>query len=59
MTEIIKCPTCKKEAKPTGKEWKQNVFEVKSFECIECKKKFKAYYWNKQLSHTVPRSKPN
>ncbi|MEM3526040.1 MAG: hypothetical protein QXV37_01375 [Candidatus Jordarchaeaceae archaeon] len=53
---MIKCPDCGKEASFI-KEWNYSVFHVKLFHCPKCDKKFKAYYKEGKLSHTIPKSK--
>jgi transcriptional regulator NrdR family protein len=53
----MKCPICRKEATDTRKEWDYSVFHVKLFNCNNCKKKFKAYYKEGKLRHTIPKSK--
>ena len=55
---MLSCPRCKKEKtiQPTGKEWKYNVFNVKSYYCEQCKKKFNAYYQDNKLRYTIPKS---
>jgi transposase-like protein len=53
---MITCPRCGMEAQLTGKEWKYGVFDVKSYYCKQCKKKFNAYYRNDELRYTIPKS---
>jgi len=53
----MKCPRCGAESEPTGKKWKYGAFDVESFYCPECKKKFNAYYREGKLVYTIPKSK--
>jgi len=52
---MVKCPRCSGEVSPTGKEWRYGAFDVKSFYCKACEKKFNAYYRDKQLAYTIPK----
>lgn len=42
----MECPRCNSDSIPTGKEWKYNVFNVTSYYCSKCGKKFNAYCRN-------------
>ena len=53
---MVKCPRCGIEAQPTGKEWNYSVFDVKSYYCKQCEKKFNAYYLDDKLRYTIPKS---
>jgi len=56
MVSVVKCPRCGCESEATGKEWIYSVFQVKSFYCKQCDKKFNAYYRNNQLAYTIPKT---
>jgi len=55
---MLRCPRCNKKdvVQPTGKEWNYNVFDVKSFMCNNCKKKFNAYFRENELKYTIPKT---
>lgn len=55
--DVVKCPRCKKESQPTGKEWDYRVFKVKVFICPNDGKSFNAYYKDGKLTHTIPKNK--
>lgn len=57
VINVVNCPRCNEEAQPTGKEWKYNLFHVKSYSCKECQKNFQAYFMHGAFSHTIPKSK--
>ena len=40
---MVKCPNCSSEMKVPNKQWKYNLFDVKSFECPKCNTKFRDY----------------
>jgi hypothetical protein len=54
---MVKCPLCGKEASGPLKEWDYSAFHVRLFYCAHCNKRFKAYYKEGKLSHTIPKSK--
>jgi transposase len=54
---MAKCPRCGKEAPDSSTEWEFAAFHVKLFVCSKCKKTFKAYYRDGELSYTIPKSK--
>ena len=54
---MIKCPRCGKKVSTHLKEWDYATFHVKFFYCPKCDKRFKAYYREGKLSHTIPKSK--
>jgi len=55
--KMLKCPRCGMDAQPTGKAWRYHVFDVKSYYCKQCDKKFNAYYQKDVFQHTIPKSK--
>ena len=53
----LKCPRCRRKSQPTGKDWDFGVFEAREYFCENCEKTFNAFYKEKKLSHTVPKSR--
>jgi hypothetical protein len=54
---VLKCPRCKNEAEHNGKKFLFGPFEGRGYYCERCGRSFNAFYRDKELSHTVPRSK--
>jgi hypothetical protein len=54
---LVKCPSCGMEVSKATKEWNYAAFHVKRFDCVKCKKSFKAYFHNGKLGHTIPKQK--
>ena len=54
---MVKCPRCGTECSNHTKEWDYSAYNVKNFDCTNCKKSFNAYYVKDQFSHTIPRKK--
>jgi len=53
----MKCPRCGADTEATSKKWKYAAFDVESRFCPKCDKKFRAYYHDGKLSHTIPKYK--
>lgn len=52
----IDCPRCGKPSEPAGKGFKFGVFDGRSYFCEACEKSFNAFYRDKELSYTVPKT---
>lgn len=52
----IECPRCGFLSEPTGKGFTFGIFEGRSYFCKECEKSFNAFYKDKELSYTVPKT---
>jgi len=52
---MVECPMCGKVSRYVEKEWRYNVYDAKSFYCVECGKSFNAYFKENKLSHTIPK----
>jgi hypothetical protein len=53
----LNCPRCEETSEPTGKGFDFGVFEAREYFCENCEKTFNAFYKEKELSHTVPKSR--
>lgn len=53
---MVKCPSCGTELKEVTREWDYSSFHVKRYDCNNCKKSVRAYYYKEKLSHTIPKS---
>ncbi len=52
----IECPRCGALSEPTGKGFSFGIFEGRSYFCEKCEKSFNAFYRNRELSYTVPKT---
>ncbi len=52
----IECPRCGTLSEPTGKGFIFGIFEGRSYFCEECEKAFNAFYRDRELSYTVPKT---
>ncbi len=52
----LTCPRCGARSEPNGKSFTFGVFEGRGYSCIECGKKFSAYYRDEVFNHTVPKA---
>ena len=52
----IECPRCGALSEPTGKGFIFGIFEGRSYFCEECEKAFNAFYRDRELSYTVPKT---
>ncbi|UCH56941.1 MAG: VOC family protein, partial [Candidatus Bathyarchaeota archaeon] len=54
--EPLKCPRCRALTEPGVKKFSFGVFEGRSYVCGACTRAFNAFYKDRKLSHTVPKS---
>ncbi len=52
----LTCPRCGARTEPNGKSFTFGVFEGRGYSCIECGKRFSAYYRDEVFNHTVPKA---
>jgi DNA-directed RNA polymerase subunit RPC12/RpoP len=52
---MVECPRCGKETKYLEKAWRYDIYDAKSYYCVECGQTFIAYYKDGELNHTLPR----
>jgi len=52
----LTCPRCGARSEPNGKSFTFGVFEGRGYSCIECGKRFSAYYRDEVFNHTVPKA---
>jgi len=52
----LTCPRCGARTEPNGKCFTFGVFEGRGYSCVECGKRFSAYYRDEVFSHTVPKA---
>ena len=52
----ITCPRCEARTEPNGKSFAFGVFEGRGYSCVECGKRFSAYYRDEVFNHTVPKA---
>ena len=52
----LTCPRCGARTEPNGRSFAFGVFEGRGYSCVECGKKFSAYYRDEVFSHTVPKA---
>jgi DNA-directed RNA polymerase subunit RPC12/RpoP len=52
----LTCPRCGARTEPNGKSFAFGVFEGRGYSCVECGKRFSAYYRDEVFNHTVPKA---
>jgi len=52
----LTCPRCGARSEPNGKSFTFGVFEGRGYSCVECGKRFSAYYRDEAFNHTVPKA---
>ncbi|NQT09427.1 hypothetical protein HQ586_10145 [Candidatus Bathyarchaeota archaeon] len=52
----LTCPRCGARTEPNGGSFAFGVFEGRGYSCVECGKRFSAYYRDEVFSHTVPKA---
>jgi hypothetical protein len=52
----LTCPRCGAKTEPNGRSFAFGVFEGRGYSCIECGKRFSAYYRDEVFNHTVPKA---
>ncbi len=52
----LTCPRCGARTELNGKSFAFGVFEGRGYSCVECGKRFSAYYRDKVFNHTVPKA---
>ncbi len=52
----LTCPRCGARAEPNGKTFTFGVFDGRGYSCVECGKRFSAYYRDEVFNHTVPKA---
>ena len=52
----LTCPRCGTRTEPNGKTFTFGVFEGRGYSCVECGKRFSAYYRDEVFNHTVPKA---
>lgn len=52
----VGCPRCGAISEPTGKGFTFGIFEGRSYFCEKCEKAFNAFYRDRELSYTVPKT---
>ncbi len=53
---MVRCPNCGSDSESVGSEWNYFRYQIKSYVCSKCKKKFQACYLDGKLSHTIPKT---
>ncbi len=51
----LTCPRCGARTEPNGRSFAFGVFEGRGYSCVECGKRFSAYYRDEVFNHTVPK----
>ncbi|MBC8498136.1 hypothetical protein ISS40_03390 [Candidatus Bathyarchaeota archaeon] len=52
----LTCPRCGARTEPNGRSFAFGVFEGRGYSCVECEKRFSAYYRDEVFNHTVPKA---